>query len=172
MKKLKIANKIFDIIFFIFLGLCLIVAVVPFVLRVHLYTIASNSMEPKMSVGDLVVTKKVELEDLKKQDIIAYRRDDIVVTHRIIGINEKNNTLITKGDNNAYADSGEIIESQVLGKVILNIPFIGHIYSFIRIYSLWICIFILVFGCVLNYLNNKANKKNEVRKWKKKKSGK
>ena len=67
-----------------------------------------------------------------------------MVTHRIIGINEKNNTLITKGDNNVYADSGEIIESQVLGKVILNIPFIGYIYSFIRIYSLWICIFILV----------------------------
>ena len=168
MKKLKIANKIFDIVFFIFLGLCLIVAIIPFILKVHLYTIASNSMEPKMKVGDLVVTKKIEMNDLKKQDIIAYRRDDIVVTHRIIDINEKGNGLITKGDNNVYADSGEIIESQVLGKVILNIPFIGYIYSFIRIYSLWICIFILVFGCLLNYLNNK----NEVKKWKKKKSGK
>lgn len=170
MKRLKIANTIFDIIFFVFLGLCLIVAVVPFVLRVHLYTIASESMKPQLQVGDLVVTKKTD--NLKKQDIIAYKRDDIVITHRIIDIDEKSRVLTTKGDHNAYADSGEIMEDQVLGKVVLYIPFVGYVYSFIRRYSLWICIFILVFGCALNYLNNREKKKNEVKKWKKKKSEK
>ena len=64
------------------------------------------------------------------------------------------------------------MEDQVLGKVVLYIPLVGYVYAFIRKYSLWICIFILVFGCALNYLNNRDKKKDEVKKWKKKKSEK
>ena len=153
---MKILNKIFDIVFIVFLVLCLVVAIIPFLFRVKLYVIGSESMRPNMNVGDLVLVKKIDKDKLKKNDIIAYNRDNIVIIHRIKDKDKEG--LITKGDNNLYEDINKVYYNQVIGKSIIRIPIIGHVYSFISKFSLLICSSILIFGVILYYYNIKAKR--------------
>lgn len=81
--------------------------------------IVSESMLPSIEVGDCLIIKKTNFEDLKEGDIIAYEKKldkkAIVVVHRIIDIN--GNEIITKGDNNQKPDE-PIVKSQLVGKII------------------------------------------------------
>ena len=87
-------------------------------------------------------------------DIVTYKENEnYFVTHRII---EKNgNKLITKGDSNNEIDT-EIVNSQILGKVIYHSLFWG---VFIRIYLKFIFVGFTVFVIIVNIL--KRNKKEE-----------
>ncbi|MBI4162249.1 MAG: signal peptidase I [Candidatus Aenigmarchaeota archaeon] len=73
-----------------------------------------------MSKGDLLLVTKPE--NLKVGDIILYSRD-VTIVHRIISIT--NNGYVTKGDNNLVSDP-EISRSQVVGKVIADVPALGY----------------------------------------------
>ncbi len=105
----------------------------------HLLTVLSGSMEPEMHAGDVIVSTKVDPENIAVGDIITFRlnSDDDpnrFVTHRVIEITERDGYLQfkTKGDANEDPDSGAIAESQVVGKVVFIIPYIGHIGNFAR----------------------------------------
>jgi len=82
------------------------------------FIVLSGSMESEIITGDIAVVKEVDTKTLKVGDIIAFREsDDIVITHRIIGITEVEGETryITKGDNNNIEDSGYVLPSQVEG---------------------------------------------------------
>ncbi len=90
--------------------------------------IVSNSMLPQIKRGDMVVIKRKEYDNIKINDIIEYKIDDIYVIHRIINIIETSNgkKYITKGDNNRLKDARPVSEEQITGKLILNIPKVGY----------------------------------------------
>lgn len=49
------------------------------------FTIISGSMKPKLNIGDIVVIKEVENEDLEVGDIISFKEQSTgVITHRIV----------------------------------------------------------------------------------------
>ncbi len=85
-----------------------------------MYTVVSESMMPRYEIGDIILTRKIKEEDLKKGDDIVYLGKegdfkDRVVTHELQRINS-NGTLVTRGINNS-ADDPPIEYSQVYGKV-------------------------------------------------------
>ena len=84
------------------------------------FEVATGSMEPTMSIGDVVVVKVND--EVKENDIIVYKEENSFITHRIIKIDGQN--LITRGDANNSEDK-PIKSSQILGKVIYTIPKIG-----------------------------------------------
>ncbi|MCF0126188.1 MAG: signal peptidase I [Clostridia bacterium] len=90
--------------------------------------IASGSMYPQIHVGDVVIIKKCNANDVTVKDIIEYRKDKETYVHRIIEKNQKDGsyTFITKGDNNNTPDSDPVLENQLIGKVILRIRYIGY----------------------------------------------
>lgn len=91
--------------------------------------IASGSMEPKISKGDVVIIKKIEsdYDSLENGQIIAYRYNGVIVVHRIINIvNEEGKYYFyTQGDANANPDNYAITEDMVLGTINFWIPFVG-----------------------------------------------
>ena len=92
--------------------------------------VGSNSMQPEISKGDVVLIRKIDLEDnekLKKNDILAFRNGSKIIVHRVYKAIEKNDGTyyITKGDNNNQADQGVVEPNNVLGKVLLKIKKIG-----------------------------------------------
>ena len=89
-------------------------------------TVLSGSMEPAISKGDLIIVK--EEKQYHKKDIVVYRDGDDYVVHRIIEIGDM---VITQGDANNVADE-PIEKSAIRGKVILHIPMIGSIVTFIK----------------------------------------
>lgn len=92
-------------------------------------------METQISVGDIVVVKEVDTNDLKKGDIIAFRNNDIVITHRIddVIIDETGNKkYVTKGDNNNTQDEGYVLPEQVEGVFRFKVARLGNLAMFIQ----------------------------------------
>jgi signal peptidase len=95
--------------------------------------IATGSMEPLICPGDVIIIEKVtEAQDiykLKCGDVIQFKRDDILITHRIVEIiKDKKGTLKfrTKGDNNSGADVQNVLAEDIKGTLVNVIPKIGY----------------------------------------------
>jgi signal peptidase len=89
--------------------------------------IATGSMEPGINVGDVIIVDKSQAKDVELNDVIQFRKEDILISHRIIGIVEEERGISyrTKGDNNPSQDMDLVGENQVKGKVIYVAPKIG-----------------------------------------------
>lgn len=102
----------------------------------RLFTIVTGSMEPEYTIGDVILVEETEYEDLKLKDVITYESrakgtEGMLVTHRIIDINEKEKQLLTRGDAND-ADDPVIYGDQVLGKVVHKFFLISLLTKLIR----------------------------------------
>jgi len=97
--------------------------------------IVTGSMEPQIKPGDVVLVQKIDGEEARLGDVIQFYQpeDQIIITHRVIAVNEEGpRSLTTKGDNNSTADSEPVTMSQVRGKVIKVVPKIGWFTLFLR----------------------------------------
>lgn len=104
--------------------------VVPSVFGYKPFIVLSGSMETEIHVGDLILTKEVNPENLKLEDVIAFRdAEGTVTTHRIIDIVEKENVtyFVTKGDNNESQDKNLVEFKDVEGLYIGRIPGVGSL---------------------------------------------
>lgn len=77
-----------------------------------IFSTATGSMYPTIQEEDIVIVKIGN--NVKQNDIITYRKDSSIITHRIIEI--KDETIIVQGDNNNSPDD-PIQESDIIGKV-------------------------------------------------------
>jgi len=125
------------------------------------YTVMTGSMEPKYNIGDLIIDKKINQEDIHIGDVITYSiGGKNTVTHRIIEIVKDNGEILyrTKGDNNNSADSELVKYSQIQGEVFFKINKFGKI---ITEFISGIGIFILLLIIILSYL--RSSRKEEKR---------
>ena len=82
-----------------------------------IFSTETGSMSPTIEKSDIVLVKLGE-QVLNEKDIITYKKDNAIITHRIEKIN--GNSIIAKGDNN-NAEDEEIDKNQVIGKVVFII---------------------------------------------------
>jgi len=98
------------------------------------HVVLSGSMEPAISPGDAVIVNDVKAANIEQGDIITYGTgdSDIPVTHRVVEVLNEEDSLafMTKGDANEDADATPVPAANVEGKVLLTIPFIGHVIAF------------------------------------------
>lgn len=131
------------------------------------FIVLSGSMETNIMTGDLVIVKEVDTKDLKQGDIIAFKDEKIVVTHRISQvINENGETkYITKGDNNNTEDKGFVLPSQVEGKYKYRIGRLGNLAMFIQTpIGMVICLSIPILMLILIQTSDFKKQKNEILK--------
>jgi len=122
-------NILINIIFYISL-----IALAFFIFGVRYYNVLSESMEPTIPVGSLIVVWPTSFENLEDDDVITVRLNNtgILLTHRAVEINHEERTIITKGDNNPTRDPQPINADQLVGKVIFHIPVFGSFVSFLK----------------------------------------
>jgi len=137
----------------------------PSFLGIKTYVIISGSMEPKINIGDIVIAKNIknEEEEINVGDIIAFRKGESVITHRIVKIEKDENGILritTKGDNNNTNDSESILINNIEGKIINVIPKIG---TFILIFQKKIIIIIIIIMCYI-YISHSDNVKKRKMK--------
>ena len=120
--------------------------------KFSIYTIASGAMVPNINIYDAVINMRVDdPNDLKVGDVITFRSSsptnyNMTVTHRIKAITkdtEGNTCYVTKGDANSIEDEVCAKYKNVIGKVIIKIPGVGHIQRFLASGIGWL-LFILI----------------------------
>ncbi len=104
-------------LFILFLALA-----VPRLLGIQPYIVLSGSMEPSVSTGSLVFVNTKAVRP-SPGDIITYRLQDNLVTHRII--QDLGAAWITKGDANPSPDISPVKKSQLTGTLFFSIPYLG-----------------------------------------------
>ncbi len=90
--------------------------------------ILSGSMEPRIHVGDVIVTREVPPATLTKGQVITVKdpdHHDRTRTHRFVR-RAADGTIVTKGDANPQADSSHVTDADVLGLGVLRVPFVGR----------------------------------------------
>lgn len=133
--------------------------------NISVFNIVSQSMEPTININDLIVIKKCKEAEIKKEDIITYRKEDnTIVTHRIVRIEENNGqkSYITKGDNNKKEDDEKIKHSQVHGKYLFKINGMGKMAQAIQKGNGLISIVLIII--IFIFIKNGKDKKKEKRK--------
>lgn len=130
------------------------------------YVIITPSMTPTIKVNDAVIVRRTREEKLKVGDIITFKSNDvrydgIIVTHRIVGIDNTSNGNVvyrTKGDNNRNEDTAIVSNSNIYGKVIFKLPKFGYLQSLVKT-PIGFCLLVLlpfVLIIVINYKSIKS----------------
>lgn len=117
------------------IALLLIVSVFPITGNYKLMIVQSGSMAPAIKMGSIVMVKPAD--DYKIGDVITfgpYSRTKAPTTHRVYDIKVVNGQpiYITKGDANEAPDAREIPKRDVLGKVLLSVPYFGYAIDFAK----------------------------------------
>lgn len=99
----------------------------------QLKTVLSGSMEPDIQTGSIIAVKSVDDPTaFKKGDVITFHtKEDILVTHRIMEVNEAGQQYVTKGDANDGADREPVNAAHIVGTYTgFTVPYIGYIMNF------------------------------------------
>ena len=91
--------------------------------------------EDHIEVGDMIFSKKIDVNELKVGDVISFLEDSVVVTHRIIRVNtEEDGTLsfTTKGDANLATDTVPVPQDKVIGIYAGRVEKVGDFAMFMQ----------------------------------------
>ncbi|MBR3198761.1 MAG: signal peptidase I [Bacilli bacterium] len=106
----------------------ILVALVSGIFKHRIIAVASNSMAPTYRRGDAIIYEKVDVSNLEVGHILAFKREGLIITHRITKIWKQNGKyyFTTKGDNNKDVDLYTPKEEDVLGRVRMTFKLIGY----------------------------------------------
>lgn len=176
-KKKSIKLKIIRLVFFVIISLMIGTSVykinarnlmhdqMPMVFGFSSATVLTGSMEPTLSIDDLIFVKKCDFYDVG--DIIVFQERSKIfdgnacVVHRIVSVN-KDGTITTKGDANDTADDPIELKS-VKGKVIFSVPSVGKAVNFIK--SPVVVIIVILLSALIverSYKKEKNEEKSEI----------
>ena len=94
-------------------------------------TILTQSMEPRLPPGTLIVVRPVDTDTLEVGDVATYQirsGDPAVITHRITAISSASDgtrSFTFQGDNNASPDSVPVTPGQIQGELWYSVPLVG-----------------------------------------------
>ncbi|KQO96667.1 signal peptidase I [Leifsonia sp. Leaf264] len=114
------------------IALAALLIVVPKVGGATPLTVLTQSMEPTLPPGTLVVVGPVEPADVRVGDVVTYQirsGEPEVITHRVIAVTSASDgsyTFTTKGDNNAVEDP-PVVADQLKGRLWYSIPLVGWV---------------------------------------------
>lgn len=163
---MKIVKQIFKYILFIFISLVIGLNVyslnakivfhdpLPMPLDKGVAIVMSGSMEPTLSVDDLVIVEKKDSYNVN--DIVIYQTNNNLVIHRIVEIDNKE--FVAKGDFNNSEDAKQNINA-IKGKMILRIPKIGYIVYLIK--KPIVCLSLIIIALLLLEISYRSKEKED-----------
>ena len=109
-----------------------ILIIIPKVAGATPLTVLTNSMEPGLPPGTLIIVKPVDPDDIQIGDVVTYQIESgeaDVITHRVIGIDAlgAEKRFIFQGDNNGAPDSELVRAAQIQGRLWYSVPYAGFV---------------------------------------------
>ena len=114
-------------------GLGALVIVIPALTGGTALTVLTQSMEPRLPPGTLIIIRPTAIDDIKIGDVVTYQiksGQPAVVSHRVVSrsVDTKGRTTFTtKGDNNDLPDAGPVQKAQIRGTLWYSIPWLGYV---------------------------------------------
>ena len=99
----------------------------PMPLGFGMTVVLSGSMEPELSVDDLLIVAPADTYEVG--DVVVFQNQRTAIVHRIVSIN--GDEIITRGDANT-SDDEPITKANIKGRVVCAIPFVGLIINLIK----------------------------------------
>lgn len=133
-----VAKKVWDGITMVLVVATVAVAVLLVggrVLGLQNYIVLTGSMTPAYPAGSLVYVQEVDASELSVGDAITFRlTDESVATHRIAEVlgSGDDAQFRTKGDANAEPDGALVPASDVVGKVVFALPYLGQLSAYMQ----------------------------------------
>jgi signal peptidase len=167
-------KTLFKIVYYVVIGvialagLLLVISFLPVTGNYKVMMVLSGSMEPDIKIGSLVIVKPAL--DYKIGEVITFKKktDLDPTTHRIEEIRVAGGEMLytTKGDANNASDRSEASKSDIIGKVLFDIPYLGYVINFIQkpfgfLLMIIIPAFIIIGDEVKKIYNEVKKKKNE-----------
>lgn len=133
MKAIKVLCNVLSAVLLIALVALAGLVLVPRIMGYQEMAVLSGSMEPNIPVGSVVfVDDDIDPATLETGDVVTYyMNEDTFVTHRVQSIDTAAQTLVTKGDNN-NVDDGNIAFSQIFGKAVFWVPYLGFLTIYMK----------------------------------------
>lgn len=130
-----------------------------------------NNLNNQFNTFDLILVYKIpKVEDLKLYDIVVYEVDDVLIVHRIVGIEEPNEKhcerwFLLQGDAVESPDRFPVRYEQM--RAIYRgerIPFIGSFVSFMQSPAGWICILLVITAYIASPIIAKIIEKEKMKR--------
>ncbi len=138
---------------------------IPDIFGYKMFIVLDENMDQETEYGDLVFTHNVDTNNLKLNDLIAFRNNTNKVTiHRIINITEDNfgKQFEMQNSRNEVGDTKYVRDTQVEGIIIYRIPYIGIIiYNIQKPYVILTLIgIVLLIGLIAYYIAARLDKRD------------
>ncbi|MCI9595047.1 MAG: signal peptidase I [Lachnospiraceae bacterium] len=115
-------------VFFAAAVLLAVVVWLPEAFCMKAYVVKSSSMEPTIKAGSVIYVRAYqEDEQVSPGDIISFTTGEVMVTHRVVSVNQEEKTAVTKGDANQVCDPKSLPLDAIQGKVEFHLPLLGYL---------------------------------------------
>jgi signal peptidase len=125
-------------------GLAVVLIVVPKATGSTPLTVLTQSMDPTLPPGTLLVVRPTPVDDIRIGDVVTYQitsGQPAVISHRVVSVassSDGSRTFTLKGDNNALADPAPVTAAQVRGVVWYSLPDIGLVNQLVNGSRSWL----------------------------------
>lgn len=131
---------------------------------ISLFCMKTDLMEDDISKNDLIIVKEVEDKDLQDGDIIAYEVNGKIRINKIMYYEQEEYT--TKSNKNYYPDIEKTTINKIVGKNIVNIPFLGLVLEFLqsKIASIFTLIILILIFLYNRYMYTKKKERGRKKR--------
>lgn len=124
--------------------------------------VQTNSMEPEIMTGDLIVFKATEYSEIAVGDNVVFKADDnfrdgngnsmagLTIVHKVVEITEDG--IVTRGVNNIKDDGGFRTADDIYGVCIANSAAWGTVFSFLGKYGVLIIIALIAIPVIISQI--------------------
>lgn len=125
---MKIRRLFFNFVFVLLALTSLIGAVAAVYYQSSFLVVTSGSMEPTIKAGDMVLVRRIQTREVKKDDVLVLPVPDspgLRYAHRVISVSQELNGLVlkTQGDANPNPDAWSIaVKDRRVPKVVMILP--------------------------------------------------
>ncbi|MBO0991630.1 signal peptidase I SipW [Bacillus sp. SD088] len=101
----------------------------------QLKAVLSGSMEPELKTGSIILVQQTEdTTNFAKNDVITFRtNENILITHRVIEMENNGEQYLTQGDANNAPDVEPVMAQNVVGKYSgFTVPYVGYALQFMN----------------------------------------
>lgn len=138
----------------------------------RIFRVITGSMEPEYEVGEVVISKQVDPNDIKIGDDIVYlgkngEYSGKIIMHNVIGIDKNEDGKLTfhaKGLNDNSIEDPKIREEQIYGIVKYKSGILTLLYNCAtNIYSVFFIIIVLVLNVFISFNTPKKIKRHKIK---------